>query len=95
MRALVLALMTLALTANVAAADDGGSDLNVVPYDPGLPGESGVDVVPYDPGLLSGESAVDVVPYDPGLSGESSVDVVPYDPGLPADQATPTSPAPD
>ena len=79
MRALVLALMTLALTANVAAADEGGSGLDVVPYDPGLPGESGVDVVP----------------YDPGLSGESGVDVVPYDPGLLADQVPPTSPAPE
>jgi hypothetical protein len=83
MRALVLALMTLALTANVAAADDGGS-LDVVPYDPGLPGESGVDVVPYDPGL-----GPDAVPYDPGLG----LDAVPYDPGLAADQGPPTSPA--
>jgi hypothetical protein len=33
----VLALMILALTANVAAADEGGSNLDVVPYDPGLP----------------------------------------------------------
>ena len=49
--AMVLVLMILALTANVAAADEGGSGLDVVPYDPGLPGESGVDVVPYDPGL--------------------------------------------
>ena len=57
MRALVLALMTLALTANVAAADEGGSDLDVVPYDPGLPGESGVDVVPYDPGLPGDDEA--------------------------------------
>ncbi|HEY6203226.1 MAG TPA: hypothetical protein VI056_09295 [Candidatus Limnocylindria bacterium] len=38
MGALVMTLMILALTANVAAADDGGSSLNVVPYDPGLPG---------------------------------------------------------
>ncbi len=38
MRAVVLALMILALTANVAAADEGGSNLDV-PYDPGLPGE--------------------------------------------------------
>ena len=37
-RAAALALMVLALTANVAAADEGGSDLDVVPYDPGLPG---------------------------------------------------------
>ena len=78
MRALVLGLMTLALTANVAAADEGGSGLDVVPYDPGLPGGSGVDVVP----------------YDPGLGGGSGVDVVPYDPGLPGDEAPPPSPAP-
>jgi hypothetical protein len=38
MRAAALALVVLALTANVAAADEGGSDLDVVPYDPGLPG---------------------------------------------------------
>jgi hypothetical protein len=38
-RALVLALMIFALTANVAAADEGGSDQDVVPYDPGLPGD--------------------------------------------------------
>jgi hypothetical protein len=37
-RALVLALMLFALTANYAAADEGGST-DVVPYDPGLPGE--------------------------------------------------------
>ncbi|MDP9282946.1 MAG: hypothetical protein M3P38_12700 [Chloroflexota bacterium] len=37
--AVVLALMILALTANVAAADEGGSNLDIVPYDPGLPGE--------------------------------------------------------
>jgi len=36
---IVLALMVFALTANVAAADDGGSNLDVVPYDPGLPGD--------------------------------------------------------
>jgi hypothetical protein len=36
---LVTALMILALTANVAAADEGGSNLDVVPYDPGLPGD--------------------------------------------------------
>jgi hypothetical protein len=35
---LVMTLMILALTANVAAADEGGSNLDVVPYDPGLPG---------------------------------------------------------
>jgi len=38
-RVIVLALMVFALTANVAAADDGGSNLDVVPYDPGLPGD--------------------------------------------------------
>jgi hypothetical protein len=37
--AMVLVLMILALTANVAAADEGGSNLDVVPYDPGLPGD--------------------------------------------------------
>lgn len=36
MRAVVMALMILALFANVAAADDGGSNIDVVPYDPGL-----------------------------------------------------------
>ncbi len=56
MRVLALALMTLALTANVAAADEGGSGVDVVPYDPGLQGESGVDVVPYDPGLPGDQS---------------------------------------
>jgi hypothetical protein len=35
----MLAFMILALTANVAAADEGGSNLDVVPYDPGLPGD--------------------------------------------------------
>jgi len=38
-RAAALALMVLALTANLAAADEGGSNLDVVPYDPGLPGD--------------------------------------------------------
>ncbi len=38
-RVIVLTFMVLALTANVAAADDGGSNLDVVPYDPGLPGD--------------------------------------------------------
>jgi hypothetical protein len=37
-RVVVLALMFCALTANYAAADEGGST-DVVPYDPGLPGE--------------------------------------------------------
>jgi len=38
-RLIVLTFMVLALTANVAAADDGGYNLDVVPYDPGLPGD--------------------------------------------------------
>ena len=38
-RVIVLTFMVLALAANVAAADDGGSNLDVVPYDPGLPGD--------------------------------------------------------
>jgi hypothetical protein len=66
MRGLVLALMTLALTANVAAADEGGSDLDVVPYDPGLPGESGVDVVPYDPGLPGDQAPPPAPPWEFG-----------------------------
>jgi hypothetical protein len=53
--ALVTALMILALTANVAAADELGSGLDVVPYDPGLQGGSSVDVVPFDPGLPAPE----------------------------------------
>ena len=65
MRVLALALMVLALTANVAAADEGGSGTDVLPYDPGLP-ES-----PYDPGLPE-------VPYDPGLPASSAVPVSPY-----------------
>jgi hypothetical protein len=40
--ALVLAFMILALGASMAAADEGGPSLDVVPYDPGLPG----DVIP-------------------------------------------------
>jgi hypothetical protein len=74
MRALVLALMTLALTANVAAADEGGSGMDVLPYDPGLPEspyDPGFPETPYDPSLPE-------APYDPGLPD------VPYDPGLPA-----------
>ena len=47
MRAVALALMIVALTANAAAADDGGTSLDYVPYDPGLL------AVPYDPGLPS------------------------------------------
>jgi hypothetical protein len=34
-----MAFMVLALTANVAAADDGRITIDVVPYDPGLPGD--------------------------------------------------------
>ena len=37
MRVVALAFMVLALTANVAAANDGQSGLDTVPYDPGLP----------------------------------------------------------
>ena len=36
MRVVALAVMVMALTANVAAASDGGSS-DSVPYDPGLP----------------------------------------------------------
>jgi hypothetical protein len=39
MGAVVMALMVLALTANVATANEGRSTPNVVPYDPGLPGD--------------------------------------------------------
>jgi hypothetical protein len=40
-RAVVLALMVLALTANVAAANEGGGyGLEMVPYDPGLPDQA-------------------------------------------------------
>lgn len=38
-RVVVMAVMVLALTANVAAADDGVIIPDVVPYDPGLPGD--------------------------------------------------------
>jgi len=38
---IVLTFMVLAFTANMAAADDGGSNLDIVPYDPGLPGDDG------------------------------------------------------
>lgn len=38
-RAVVLALMLFALTANVAAADDNGLIPDSVPYDPGLPAD--------------------------------------------------------
>ncbi|MEO8633364.1 MAG: hypothetical protein ABI466_08380 [Chloroflexota bacterium] len=37
MRAAAIALMVLALGANVAAASEDGSELDSVPYDPGLP----------------------------------------------------------
>lgn len=37
MRAVALAVMVVALTANVAAANDWESGLDTVPYDPGLP----------------------------------------------------------
>jgi hypothetical protein len=63
MRALALALILLALTANVAAADDGPPGTDVLPYDPGLPQspyDPGFPEAPYDPGLEN-------VPYDPGL----------------------------
>jgi hypothetical protein len=91
MRALALALMTLALTANVAAADDGRFGTDLLPYDPSLPEspfDPGFPQTPYDPGLP--ESPFDPgfpqTPYDPGLP-ESPYDPgfpqVPYDPGLP------------
>jgi hypothetical protein len=38
-RAIVMALMILALTANVAAATGGRVTPDAVPYDPGFPGE--------------------------------------------------------
>ena len=72
-RAAVSALLAFALTANVAAADEGATGPDDVPYDPGLPAvpyDPGLPAVPYDPGL-------NTVPYDPGLN------TVPYDPGLP------------
>jgi hypothetical protein len=37
MRVVALAVMVVALTANVAAANDGQFGLDTVPYDPGLP----------------------------------------------------------
>ena len=37
MRAVALAVMVVALTANVAAANDEGTSGDCVPYDPGLP----------------------------------------------------------
>ena len=45
--AVVLAFMVLALSANFAAADEGGSPgLDVLPYDPGMPGD---ELPPLDP----------------------------------------------
>ena len=93
MRAVVLAIMTVALTANVAAADDGGPHVDFVPYDPGLPAMSSdlgfLVVVPYDPGLVSVpyDPGFPVVPYDPGLLTvpyDPGLLSVPYDPGLPS-----------
>jgi hypothetical protein len=58
MRAVAMALLVLAFTGNVAAADEGGSNLDTVPYDPGFPSESS-DTVPYDPGFpREGSAAV-------------------------------------
>ena len=37
MRAVALAIMVVALTANVAAAGEGRYRFDCVPYDPGLP----------------------------------------------------------
>ena len=37
MRAVALAVMVMALTANIAAANDEGTSSDCVPYDPGLP----------------------------------------------------------
>jgi hypothetical protein len=46
--------MVFALTANVANADDGGSTPDVVPYDPGLPGDQPPppDLLPEPPPAL-------------------------------------------
>jgi hypothetical protein len=41
MGAVVMVLMVLALTTNVAAANESGSRPEMVPYDPGLLGERG------------------------------------------------------
>ena len=40
MRAVAVAVMVVALTANVAAANDEGTGSDCVPYDPGLPSVS-------------------------------------------------------
>jgi hypothetical protein len=72
MRAVAMALLVVAFTANVAAADEGGSNLDTVPYDPGFPSE-GNAAVPYDPGLPS--EGNDTVPYDPGFPSEGSAAV--------------------
>ena len=37
MRAVALAIMVVALTANAAAASEGDNGVDCVPYDPGLP----------------------------------------------------------
>lgn len=91
MRAFAVALMLLALTANVAGADEGGSGADILPYDPGLPEspyDPGFPETPYDPGLP--ESPYDPgfpeTPYDPGLPE------VPYDPGLPVISTVAVSP---
>jgi len=69
MRAVAMAFLFLALAANVAAADEGGSNLDTVPYDPGFPSGSS-DTVPYDPGFPS--EGTDTVPYDPGFPSEGT-----------------------
>lgn len=45
-RAVVMALMIVALTASGAAASDGGSNVDSVPYDPGLPCSVLQDLLP-------------------------------------------------
>ncbi|HUG06363.1 MAG TPA: hypothetical protein VMQ78_07470 [Candidatus Limnocylindria bacterium] len=45
-RAVVMALMIVALTASGAAASDGGSNVDSVPYDPGLPSSVLQDLLP-------------------------------------------------
>jgi hypothetical protein len=46
-RAVVLAIMVLALTGNVAAAGEGGDQPQVVPYDPGLLGHEAPPPAPW------------------------------------------------
>jgi hypothetical protein len=41
MRAVAVALMVVALTADVSASSDGESSFDCVPYDPGLPSLQG------------------------------------------------------